>query len=220
MSAKAVIFDMDGVIIDSEPLWRRAEISAFGEYGYELNDEMCRSTAGLRLTQVIEHWQRRFGYNDYVKNELFNKVHAEVIRLIKTEGKPFSGLIELLNHLNSLNYKIALASGSSYEIIYTVIEKFQIKSFFEVVRSGEEEEFSKPHPQIFINAAKLLNVHVEDCWVIEDSRNGVIAARAARMKVIAMPEEEVENDPVFAIANNKVKSLLEVTKLFPPDLKE
>lgn len=214
MSPKAVIFDMDGVIIDSEPLWRRAEISTFGEYGYELNDDMCRSTAGLRLTQVIEHWQRKFGYNDFVKNELFTKVHAEVIRLIKTEGKPFAGLLELLNHLNSLNYKIALASGSSYEIIFTVLEKFQIKSFFEEIRSGEEEEFSKPHPQIFINTAKKLNVAYEDCWVIEDSRNGVIAARAARMKVIAMPEKEVENDSVFSIADTKVKSLLDVTKLF------
>lgn len=210
MSAQAVIFDMDGIIIDSEPLWRRAEISVFGKYGFGLTEDMCRSTAGLRLMQVIEHWQRKFGYNDEVKVSLFAEVHAAVIRLVNAEGKGFDGLTELLEHLKSKQYKIALASGSSHEIIHAVVSKLKIKDFFQVIRSGDDEVYGKPHPQIFINTALSLEVEPQDCWVIEDSVNGVIAGRAARMKVIAMPEHAVKDNPVFKIAEKMVQSLKEV----------
>lgn len=213
MSSRAVIFDMDGIIIDSEPLWRKAEMNVFGKYGCVLTEDMCRSTMGLKLTQVVEHWQRKFGYSDEVRQSLFVEIHAEVIRLVSEEGKAFDGLVELLQHLKHKGYKIALASGSSYEIIYAVLAKLGIKEFFQVIRSGDDEVYGKPHPEIFINTAKLLEVDPADCWVIEDSGNGVIAARAARMKVIAMPEHGGENNPVFGIAEKVVASLKEVQSL-------
>lgn len=210
MSARAVIFDMDGIIIDSEPLWRRAEIHVFGKYGCALTEDMCRSTMGLKLTQVVEYWQRQFGYDDEVRSALFAGIHEEVIRLVNTEGKAFEGLVELLEHLKQHQYKIALASGSTHEIIHAVVSKLRIKDFFQVIRSGDDEVYGKPHPQIFINTAQSLKVEPQDCWVIEDSTNGVIAGRAARMKVIAMPEHGTENNPVFKIAEKIVSSLTEV----------
>jgi len=210
VSAQAVIFDMDGIIIDSEPLWRKAEINVFSNYGFVLTEDMCRSTMGLRLMQVVEHWQRKFNYTDEVKLSLFAEVHAEVIRLVNEQGHGFDGLLELLQHLKNRKYKIALASGSSHEIIHAVVSKLGIKDFFEVIRSGDDEVYGKPHPQIFINTAQSLQIEPVDCWVIEDSVNGVIAGRAARMKVIAMPENAVKNNPVFGIAERVVESLTEV----------
>lgn len=214
MSPKAVIFDMDGVIIDSEPIWRKAEKEAFKVYSIILTDDMCRSTAGLRLMQVIEHWQKRFGFDDEAKNNLFKTVHARVIEIINVEGKAFDGLNELLEKIKNKGIKIALASGSSKLIIETVLEKLGIKKYFDAVCSGDEVECGKPHPQIFINTAKLLNVTVEDCMVIEDSRNGVLAAKAAQMKVIAMPEDDVKSDIVFSLADYKVGHLKDIFRLF------
>jgi HAD superfamily hydrolase (TIGR01509 family) len=210
MSPKAFIFDMDGVIIDSEPIWRQAEKEAFKVQSIILTDEMCRSTAGLRLIQVIEHWQKRFGFDNEIKTHLFKTVHARVIELILAHGKAFEGLNKLLDYLKSKGIKIALASGSSYEIIDSVLVKLGIKNYFDVIRSGDDEEYGKPHPQIFINTAKQLNVVVDDCLVIEDSRNGILAAKAARMKVIAMPEEELKHELIFKIADHKVASLTDV----------
>lgn len=210
MSPQAVIFDMDGIIIDSEPLWRRAEIGVFEKYGCFLTEDMCRSTMGLKLTQVVEHWQRKFGYDDETRTALFAGIHKEVIRLVNTEGKAFEGLHELLEHLKQRQYKIALASGSTHEIIHAVVSKLNILEYFEVIRSGDDEVYGKPHPQIFINTAQSLKVEPQDCWVIEDSVNGVIAGRAARMKVIAMPEKEMKANPVFKIAERIVASLTEV----------
>lgn len=207
MSPRAVIFDMDGVIIDSEPLWRQAEKEAFKAQSIILTDDMCRSTAGLRLIQVIEHWQKRFGFDDEIKANLFTIIHAGVIELILSEGKSFTGLIELLEKIISKGIKLALASGSSYPIIEAVLEKLAIKKYFDVIRSGDDEEYGKPHPQIFISTAQLLKIDVEHCLVVEDSRNGVLAAKAARMKVIALPEEDVKHDVIFKIADHVVPDL-------------
>jgi mannitol-1-/sugar-/sorbitol-6-/2-deoxyglucose-6-phosphatase len=213
VSPKAVIFDMDGVIIDSEPIWRQAEKEAFKIQSIILTDDMCRSTAGLRLMQVIEHWQKRFGFDNEIKELLFKTVHERVVELILSHGKAFEGLNELLEKIKAKGIKLALASGSSYTIIEAVLKKLDIKDYFDVIRSGDDEAYGKPHPQIFISTAMQLNIAVEDCIVIEDSRNGVLAAKAARMKVIAMPEEDVKHDMIFKIADHSVPDLRTVFQL-------
>ena len=213
MKISAVIFDMDGVIIDSEPLWRKAEKEIFKIQHIILTDDMCRSTAGLRLEQVVEHWQERFEFDNEIKSKLVKDVHDKVVELIIGERKSFEGLLDLLDKVKSKNYKIALASGSSYSIIDAVLKKLNIKNYFNVIRSGDDEEYGKPHPQIFISTAKLLETEPENCLVIEDSRNGVLAAKAARMHVIAMPEHEVANDIVFKIADYRISTIGEILNI-------
>ncbi|HYG52291.1 MAG TPA: hexitol phosphatase HxpB [Flavobacteriales bacterium] len=210
MSPQAVIFDMDGVIIDSEPFWRQAEKEAFARQSILLTDDMCRSTAGLHLLKVVEHWQKRFGYDNETKKTLFTEIDARVIELIHTQGKAFDGLIDLIEFLKQKNIKVALASGSSHKIIKTVLRRLHLEHKFEVIRSGEDEMHGKPHPQIFITTAQMLEVDPVNCLVVEDSRNGVIAGKAARMKVVAMPEQEIKHDPVFAIADYCVESLSKI----------
>ena len=99
MSPQAVIFDMDGIIIDSEPFWRQAEKEAFARQSIILTDDMCRSTAGLHLMRVVEHWQKRFGYDNEIKIKLFTEIDARVIELIETKGNAFDGLIDLIEFL-------------------------------------------------------------------------------------------------------------------------
>jgi sugar-phosphatase len=198
---------MDGIIIDSEPFWRKAEKEAFAAQSIILTDDMCRSTAGLHLMKVVEYWQKRFGYDDEVKIKLFTQIDARVIELMETEGKAFDGLYDLLETLKQKGIKAALASGSSHKIIKTVLRRLQLEHSFDVIRSGEDEEYGKPHPQIFITTSTMLGIPVSDCLVVEDSRNGVIAGKAARMKVVAMPEHEIKHDPVFAIADYRVENL-------------
>ncbi len=210
---------MDGVIIDSEPLWRKAEIECFGKIGVILNDEMCRSTAGLKLTQVVAHWKNKFGFTHALALEVEKKVSSKIIAFIHESGKPFDGLNDLITTIQNKNLRIALASGSSYEIINAVLHKFNLKNKFSVIRSGQDEKFGKPDPAIFLNTAKLLQVDPLQCLVIEDSANGVKAAINANMKVVAMPEVGFEKNDIFNHANYRVNHLNEIIPIIESVIK-
>jgi mannitol-1-/sugar-/sorbitol-6-/2-deoxyglucose-6-phosphatase len=203
---RAVIFDMDGVLVNSEPLWRRAEIAAFGEVGATLTEDMCLETTGLRIDQVVEHWQRRFGFGETnVRQDILARVEA----LIRAEGQPLPGAREAVQNA-ARKYPIALASSSPYSIIDAVLACFGLRDLFSVIHSADEEPYGKPHPIVFLTTAAKLGVDPVDCLVIEDSLNGVIAAKAARMQCVAVPEEAHRSDPRFAIADRILCSLEEL----------
>lgn len=202
---KAVIFDMDGVIIDSEPLWKKAEISVFKKYGYDFTYEMCEETKGMRVDEVTIYWKKKLKAN-FDAHQVKEEIVETIIELIKKEGKALPGLIELIQKLKSLNYRIAIASSSPIKIIRAVTEALDIEDYFEVIHSAEFEEYGKPHPQVFITASQKLHVHTDECIVIEDSLHGIIAALAAKMKVIALPcDDEIKLDK-FIIANHIAQS--------------
>lgn len=207
---QAIIFDMDGVIIDSEPLWKKAIIQIMNNYGYNFNIEMCNRTKGMRVDEVTRFWKEELKAtfdSDSVAKEIVN----EVIRLITDEGKEMDGLEDLLKRAKSKNLKIALASSSSLSIIDTVLTKLNITSYFEVIQSAEKEQYGKPHPAVFISTANNLNVLPSNCLVIEDSLNGVIAGKAAKMKVVAIPETQEKQLNKFVIADQIITSLKEIT---------
>ncbi|MEI6508107.1 MAG: hexitol phosphatase HxpB [Bacteroidota bacterium] len=206
---KAVIFDMDGLLIDSEPFWKIAEKKVFGELGLNLNDDLLRQVMGFRLSEVVVHWYQYQPWPnpDFKKTE--NDVLEYVKKIILENAKPLPGVYEVLEKLKSENYKMAVASSSAMSLIEAVVDKLDIRNYFDVLWSAEFEPFGKPHPGIFITTAQKLNVEAKDCIVFEDSINGVISAKAARMKCIAVPEEATFNDKRFAIADVKLKSLLE-----------
>lgn len=206
---KAVIFDMDGVIIDSEPLWRRAMIKSFNEIGVPFSDEECRLTTGLRFIEVAEYWFTKHDIKGITIFEFDHRVISHLCELIKAEGKLMQGVEEVLKYLKKEGYKIAMGTSSSVLLMNTVIDELGIREYFDAVCSAEHLEFGKPHPEVFINCAKELKVKVSDCLVIEDSVNGVIAAKAAQMKVVAVPEEINHHNPKFAIADYKLNSLTE-----------
>jgi HAD superfamily hydrolase (TIGR01509 family) len=205
---RAAIFDMDGLLIDSEPLWRKAEIGCFAKVGIMLTEDDCRKTMGYRLNEVVDYWYAISPWENYSKDQLEADILHRVIELIRAEGKAMPGVHHALNLFESMHFKLALASSSALRLIEEVLRTLQLEDRFEVVKSAQHEPFGKPHPQVFISAAHELGVSPENCVVLEDSFHGVIAGKAAKMKVIAIPEHSALQQPRFHAAE-RVESSLE-----------
>lgn len=205
---KAFVFDMDGVIIDSEPLWRRAMVKVFNIGGLPVNEIDCAQTTGMRIDEVIKIWNKKHPFTD---NELKVQQHIEeeLCELIRTEGKAMPGFMKMLALLQKENKKIGLATSSSKNLVECVLTTLGVKPFFHHTQSAEDLLYGKPHPEVFLLSAQALNVHPRECVVIEDSVNGIISAKAAGMKVIAVPEGHNQGNPKFTIADMILHSLEE-----------
>ena len=216
---KAVIFDMDGVLIDSEPLWRKAMIEGFASIGVLITEEDCKKTTGNRLKEVVEYWFEKLDILDFLPTEIEHRIINMLVKLINNEGKAISGVIEVINFCNNKNIKIGLATSSSNHLMEAVLEKLNLKNTFKSSISAENMEYGKPHPEVFLICASQLQISPLECIVIEDSINGVIAAKAAFMSVIALPEHENINNHKFSIADYKLNNMQEVLKLFKTIIK-
>ncbi len=213
MTKKAIIFDMDGVIVDSEPLWGIAMHKVFSTIGFNLTPADYAKTTGLKLNEVIDYWHNVRPWTNKSKEIVITEIYEGVESLIHTEGHLMSGIKELLEQLKSNDYKIGLASSSSQRLIRFVLQHFGLTEYFDHVHSAEKEVFGKPHPAVFISCAQALKTtNHQEIIVIEDSVNGLIAAKAARMRTIAMPDERRSNDPRFIIADKIVHSLTEINQ--------
>ncbi len=207
---KAVIFDMDGVIIDSEPLWRRAMIKSFIEVGIPFSDEHCRITTGLRFKEVIDFWFKKHHISHISIDEFDDLVINRLCVLIKEEGKAMKGLIEILPFLKKKGLKLGIGTSSNTKLMNTVVDVLNIRHYFDELCSAEHMSHGKPHPMVYLNCAEKLNVKPLQCLVIEDSVNGIIAGKAAQMKVLAIPEDINKNNPKFSIADYTMESLIEL----------
>ncbi|MBN8583663.1 MAG: hexitol phosphatase HxpB [Ignavibacteria bacterium] len=211
---KAVIFDMDGVILDSEPFWKEAEIRLFNSLGVPLTEEMCETTTGMRLVDVIKLWHEKYPWD--LKENSFEKVGTSIvdslIALIKQKSVLNPGVTELLEMFTAKNLPMAIASSSDKRIIDSVMNKFNLTKYFRVIHSAEYEEYGKPHPAIYLTTAKMLGVEPQYCLAIEDSFNGVVSAVSARMKTAAYPEKTNFYNPKFAIADIRFRTLKDFTE--------
>jgi beta-phosphoglucomutase-like phosphatase (HAD superfamily) len=189
---KAVIFDMDGVIIDSEPLHYRLETQFFKEVGINLAEGEYESFTGTSGGDMFTRLKKRFGLNQSVE-ELLAEGRRRYMETLKKEGIPIiSGIPELIARLSEAGMKLAVASSAPHEQIDLVMNTphtpedsdGSLARFFSVRVSGDDVDRGKPDPSVFLKAAELLGTLPEDCWVIEDSENGVKAARAAGMSCI------------------------------------
>lgn len=210
---KAIIYDMDGVIIDSEPLWREALIHCFNKVGFDFTQDKCRITQGMRLIEVVEYWYAQQPWKGKSIKTVEEDILVKVTELIAEKGTAMDGVYDSIRLFKAKGYKIALASSSASSLINVVLDKLNIRTEFEVVNSAEFLKFGKPHPEVFIKTAQDLNIPAINCLVIEDSFHGVLAAKAAVMQVIAVPEEKYHNDPRFSIADYNLKSLKELKEL-------
>ena len=183
---KAVLFDMDGVIIDSEPMHYRLSKLYYSELGLDITDEEYYTFVGLGDIEIFTRLIEKYGLKQDL-DELVNTYQQRYIDHLRsiTDEKPIRGVDVLIKELHQRGIHLALGSSATRGNIEAVLEYFKLRNYFEVVVSGSEMERSKPFPDIYIKAAKELAVDPSECIVIEDSANGVKAAKAAGMKCIA-----------------------------------
>lgn len=207
---RAVIFDMDGVLIDSEPFWQESEMEVFGRAGLALTREMCLQTMGLRVDEVVEYWRRRRAFDDAPSGALEEGIVGGVVERILAKGEAKAGAAHALAFFRGKGLRVALASSSAYRLINAVTERLGLAGEFEVAYSAEEEEYGKPHPGVYLSTARRLGVSPAECVAVEDSFNGVLAAKAARMKCVAVPERAPKADPRFCIADAVLDTLADL----------
>ncbi len=210
----AVIFDMDGIIIDSEPLWHESEIEHFNLADVPLTKSHCIETQGVRIDEVVSYWFERYPWDSPSKETMADLIVDGLIERINARGELIDGVLFALDHIRTQQIRLALASSSSYRIIDTVVDKFKLRDRFEVIYSAEEEPFGKPHPGVYITAAYKLGVSPESCLAIEDSVNGVVSAKAAKMKCVAVPEADAREDRRYGVADVLLRSLNEIETPF------
>ena len=204
---KAAVFDMDGLLIDSEPLWREAERSTFRAVGINLTDEMCHETIGLRSDEVVAYWYRRFPWTGSSLEKIQMELMATVQRLISTRGRPLIGVYTVLSMLSDTGLKLGLASSSPPSLIETVVCKLEIRKYFCVMCSAVNEERGKPDPAVYLTTARQLGIEPNECIAFEDSVRGVRSAKAAGMSVVAVPAAGQLQDHEFDSADLKLISL-------------
>jgi sugar-phosphatase len=207
---RGLIFDMDGVLIDSEPLWRRAEIEEFATVGLDLVEADCLETQGLRIDEAVDFWFRRAPWTKPTPDVVAAAIVERMVVLIESEGDPMPGVVEALAWASDSRWRLALASSSSNRLIETVLGRFGLDDLFEIKRSAEDEPFGKPHPQVYLSAARDLRLDPSACVAIEDSAHGVASALAAGMQCIAIPPPETRDDPRFATASLCLESIADL----------
>ncbi|WHE07314.1 HAD family phosphatase [Thermoanaerobacterium thermosaccharolyticum] len=183
---EAVIFDMDGVLIDSEPLHLELEEEIFKEIGANVSLEEHNSFVGTTSHYMWEYVINKYNIPHTVDElvEMDRKRYFEYILKHDDAVKPIEGVDELVKELYSKKMRLAVASSSPIEVIKLVVKRLKLESYFDELVSGDFVKRSKPYPDIFLYASEKLNVVPEKCIVIEDSNNGVMAAKSAGMKVV------------------------------------
>ena len=205
---EAVIFDMDGLIIDSEPLWRKAEIQAFKDIGFQFTEEMCIQTMGMRIDEVVHYWWKKLKWEKPSEKDVINSIQSKMIDLIQKDGALLPGVLDALKLLKEKKIPIALASSSAMILIKAVVESLDIKDYFNVIHSAEKEPAGKPDPAVFLTAARMLEIEPKKCLVLEDSKAGMEAGLNANMKTIVIPEFGTSPNWVVK-ANKKLNSMKE-----------
>ncbi len=185
---EAVIFDMDGVLIDSEPLWKIVMENVFAEVGCNLTRKDFERTVGLRIDEVVAYWFTQRPWLNYSIEEVIDKIMEGMVSIISDQGKPMLGVLDALAFFQNKGLKIGVATSSYTRLLNATLDKLDIRRYLQANCSAENEALGKPHPAVFITAANQMGVEPIKCLVIEDSLNGVIAAKAARMTVICIPE--------------------------------
>ena len=208
-----VIFDMDGLLIDSEPLWYEAMQEVFEMQGVSLTKDLASKTTGLRTIEVVHFWHRYFDWKNVSQEVIADEIVDRVIEKIITSASIMPGTIEILSFFRTKGVKMGLASSSPMRLIKASLQRFQLESYFDGLYSAEREAYGKPHPAVYLSCARELGASPLSCLAFEDSINGMIAAKAARMKVVAVPEPHNDANPKYVLADLQLSSLTDFTEL-------
>jgi mannitol-1-/sugar-/sorbitol-6-/2-deoxyglucose-6-phosphatase len=206
----AAIFDMDGLLVDSEPLWHEAEISVLGALGVPLVASACRQTKGMFVNEVTEYWYERYPWTGPTPDQTAVQVVDAVMGLVVAKGELKPGVRTAIDLCQAHGLPLAIASSSEYRLIDLVLGHFDLGRYFAVTHSAEEEPFGKPHPGVYLSAAAKVGARRQRCLAWEDAPAGVLAAKAAGMLCVAVPEPAERRRPEMGLADALLGSLEEV----------
>lgn len=205
-----VIFDMDGVIFDTEKAYLHIWSKVFSEYGYTLKKEDYISVMGKGHKAVRETFVERYG-DDLPITEMYNKKDKLLAEVIENNEVPLKeGVVELLSYLRDNNYNIALATSAKRSRVDIQLKGSNIESFFNTIVTRDDIVNTKPDPEIFLKAAKNIGVNPENCIVIEDSPAGIKAAYNGNMIAFHVEDLKIADEEIIKSSQKQFKSLIEV----------
>lgn len=204
---KAVLFDMDGLLIDSEPLWQEAGMELLQQYGIDLTEEDYHTTMGLRTPEWLDHWFTHFNIPKDAILSAIKEIEENALGKITSRGIAMPGVESIFKFFVEKNFQIAIASSSPMRLINAVASMLQVDKYLQNKTSAEKLPYGKPHPQVFIECASALNISPSNCVVFEDSFNGMIAAKAAKMKCVIVPAPHVHHYTKWDAADLKLSRL-------------
>lgn len=207
---------MDGLLIDSEVLWHRAEVEIFGGLGVKLSEGQDRSTKGMFVNEVVAYWFNRSPWTGLSSEDVVDELVLRVGDLIESDGRLMPGALRSLD-LASERGPIVLASSTPLNLIYRCLDHFGLGQRFVSIHSAEFEPYGKPHPGVFLTAARSIGVAPAQCLVVEDSAAGVLAAKAASMSVLAVPTSNDRDEPEFLLADLVLGSLEDLSTAWLDD---
>lgn len=209
---RAVIFDMDGVLIDTEPVWRRVEIDVLGSLGVVLSEADCLETMGVRIDDVVRMWFARTPWTGASVEEVTRRIVAGVIEHVHDRGEPIDGALGAVATVRFIGWRCAVASSSPLSLIEAVVEMLGIAALVDVVCSAEQDARGKPAPDVYLRTASLLGVEPSACLAVEDSINGLLSARAAGMACVVIPDAFTAGDPRLSAATLRLESLTQLDR--------
>jgi HAD superfamily hydrolase (TIGR01509 family) len=190
---KAVIFDMDGVMIDSEPLWEKTERILLARRNIDYSPEYRDLIVGLNQRDSGKLLRDTFSLGESVDEIISERIDI-LTSIYEEELELVPALTPLLEALRPRGYLLAVASSSPLRVISFVLDMFSLRPYFDAVVSGECTENGKPHPDIYLHTAERLSVRPQECVAIEDSINGVRSATGAGMYCIAIPDKRLSRE--------------------------
>lgn len=210
---KGLIFDMDGLILDTESISNKLLIDIFSKYDINLNEEIISKTIGLEKKKAIKVFEEYLGGNIPIKDII--NLHKKVVNdYLEKNGVPVKlGLIELLNYLDEEKIKKVVATSSYRKVAENVLIRVNVYNRFDDIICGDEIKESKPSPDIFLKALEKLNLSADEVIVLEDSRMGILAAHRAKIKSIMIPDILPADEETKKLYFKECKSLLDVIHL-------
>lgn len=186
---KAVIFDMDGLLIDNESIWRSAHKVVLAKKGFTVTEDDVREMAGKGTLHIVELWRQRFkGWGRQQDADICQQIFDEVEKKVEHEGIELPGVTPLIKELYERHIPLAVASSSPLFLIKMTLKKLGIDAFIPTLHSGVDEAHPKPAPDVYLSTAKSLGIAPKECLVFEDSPSGIKSAKAAGMICVAVPE--------------------------------
>src|SRR5213592_1426197 len=186
-SFRAVIFDLDGVLADSEPWWNEIDAKLLAQYGVRYRGEYHRNVLGVSYRLAVEFFKKAFGLS-VSTDELIQRRGEIATEFFANRVGLFPSAKEVLQELRRMKLRLAVATSSISASARPFLDRHQLTQFFDVIVTGDEIERGKPDPDIYLRTAEKLGIVADDCLVIEDSLSGIAAAKAARMRVAAIPD--------------------------------